>query len=197
MEAQAAFEEINQQVTVTPDEVQQYYTAHAAEFDGVTLRQIVVRKKAAAEAAKPDPAHPSATPETPGPGPDAAKARAEAIRKELLAGTDTKKIIAESAPGDVNIDTVPRRFRRGKDLRPEVDKVVFALKDGEVSEPLDYPQALLLFQVVSHDRTDLKAATPEIEGTLRQQKLEAAMDAVKKQTTVWMDDQYFEAPPQP
>ena len=56
LEAQAAYEEINQQAKVSPEEVQQYYTAHAAEYDEITVRQFVVRKKAAEP--KADPAHP-------------------------------------------------------------------------------------------------------------------------------------------
>jgi len=43
----------------------------------------------------------------------------------------------------------------------------------------------------------LKDASQEIERKLRQQKADAAVADVKKNTTVWMDDQYFAAPPKP
>jgi len=195
MEAQLAFEEINQQAKVTPEEVQQYFTAHAADYDQITVRQFVVRKKAAEP--KPDPAHPAAS--TPGSGlsPEEAKTRAEAIRKEVAAGTDIKKVIEDfKAPGDVIIEGEPRAIRRGG-MRPEMEKVAFALKDGEISEPIDIPQALVFFQVIKHNQTDVKDVTPEIEKKLQQQKVNATLDGVKKNANVWMDEQYFAGPSKP
>jgi len=194
LEAQSAFEEINQQAKVTPEEAQQYYTAHAADYDEITVRQIVVRIKAAASPASPGPA---TTPTSQGLSPEDAKARAAAIRKELAAGTDIKKVMEDfKAPGDVIIEPEPRKVRHGG-MRPEMEKVAFALKDGEISEPMDVPQALVLFQVTGHSHADLKDVTPEIEKTLRQQKVDTALAEVKKNAAVWMDEQYFAAPPKP
>jgi hypothetical protein len=263
--------EINQLAKVTPEELQQYYTAHAADYDEIMARQIVVRKKAAepkasaassaAETApstvrlgwvgsgdavvhaqleknrqvsgltvqdvqavfkfagsdeelsgvlaglisagvkvlnfdETKPAHPPAS-TGPGLAPEEAKARAEAIRKELTAGADIKKLAEEyKSPGDVVIEPEPRKVRRGG-MRPDMEKVAFALKDGEVSEPVDVLQALVFFQVTGHSHIDLKEATPEIEKKLRQQKVDAALAEVKKNTPVWMDEQYFAAPPKP
>lgn len=194
LEAQTAFEEINQQAKVSPEEAQRYFIAHTADYDEITVRQIVVRKKAAEP--KADPAHPAA-PTGPGLAPEEAKGRAEAIRKELVAGTDIKKVIEDfKAPGDVIIEAEPRKVRRGG-MRPDMEKVAFALKDGEVSEPVDLPQALVFFQVTGHSHVDLKDVTLEIEKNLRQQKIDAALAEVKKNTTLWMDEQYFAAPPTP
>ena len=192
MAAQAAFEDINQKANVTPDEIQHYYTEHATEYDQVTVRQVVVREKPADQ--KADPAHPAAPASGLGLPPDEAKARAEAIRKELIAGTDIKKITEEfKAPGDVIIESEPRKVRRGG-MRPDMEKVAFALKDGEVSEPIAVPQALIFFQVTAHGRVDVKDLTPEIEKSMKQQKVDAALNGIKKNASVWMDDQYFGAP---
>jgi parvulin-like peptidyl-prolyl isomerase len=191
MEAQ---DEMNQRTKVTPEEEQKYYAEHTGDFDEIMVRQFVIRKKAAEP--KADPAHPTAS-TGPGLAPEEAKARAEAIRKELAAGTDIKKVMDDfKAPGDVIIDAEPRKVRRGG-MRPEMEKVAFALKDGEVSAPVDVPQALLFFQVSGHSHLDLKDVAAEIERTLRQKKIEAALAEVKKGPTVWMDEQYFAAPPKP
>jgi hypothetical protein len=262
--------EINQLAKVTPEELQQYYTAHADNYDEIMVRQIVVRKKAAepkATAETPPAATPLSTvrlgwvgsgdaivrakleknskvsgltvqdvqavfkfagseeelatvladlvsaglkvlnfdetkpphpPASSGPGvaPEEAKARAEAIRKELIAGTDIKKITEEFKAPDVIIEPQPRKVRRGG-MRQDMEKVAFALKDGEVSEPVDVLQALVFFQVTGHSHLELKDVTPEIEKALRQQKVDAAIAEVKKNTPLWMDDQYFAAPPKP
>ena len=194
LEAQVAFEEINAQAQVTPADVQQYYAAHATDFDELSVRQFVIRKKAVE--AKADPAHPAAATSV-GLPPEEAKARAEAIRKEVVAGTDIKKVTEDfKAPGDIIIEPEARTVRHGG-MRADMEKVAFSLKDGEVSEPIDLPQALIFFQVVKHTHSDLKVVTPEIEKNLRQQKVASTMDAVKKDATFWMDEQYFAAAPKP
>jgi hypothetical protein len=192
MEAQ---EEMSQRSNVTPEDVQKYYTEHTADFDEIMVRQFVVRKKPAPP--KADPAHPTTAPAGPGLSPEDAKARIDSIRKEVTAGTDIKKVMDDfKAPGDVIIDAEPRKVRRGS-MRPEMEKVAFALKDGEVSEPVDITQALIFFQVTGHSHQDLKEVTPEIEKKLKQQKVEAALAEVKKNSTIWMDDKYFAGPPKP
>jgi len=194
MEAQTEYEEITEQAKVTPEDINKYYMAHSADYDEITVRQFVIRKKPADS--KADPAHPSAS-TVPGLAPEEAKARAEAIRKEALAGTDMKKVMDDfKAPGDVIIDAEPRKIRRGG-MRPELEKVAFALKDGEISEPVDLPQALVFFQVTGHGHLDVKDVSPEIERNLKQERVNAAMADVKKNTTVWMDDQYFAPPAKP
>lgn len=190
LEAQAAYDEIHRHAQVTPEEINQYYAAHSANYDEIMVRQFVIRKKTVDP--KADPAHP--TPAGQGLAADEAKARAEAIRKELAAGTDIKKVIEDfKAPGDVTIEAEPRKVRRGG-MRPEMEKVAFALKDGEISDPVDIPQALIFFQVTGHSHVDIKDVTPEIEKNLQKEKVDAALADVKKGTALWMDDQYF-APP--
>ncbi len=45
MEAQIAYQEIIHNAKPTPEEVKQYYTAHASEYDQIMVRQFVIRKK--------------------------------------------------------------------------------------------------------------------------------------------------------
>jgi len=185
LQAQAAYDEIVQQAKVSPEEISQYYSAHSAEFDEVMIRQFVVRKRAVnAQTGL-------------GLAPEEAKTRAEAIRKEVVAGTDIKKVTEDfKAPADVIIEPEPRGVRRGS-MRPEMEKAVLALKDGEVSEVFDVTQALVFFQVTGHTRVELKNASAQIEETLGKQKVDAAMEDLKKKTAVWMDDQYFAPPTAP
>lgn len=191
-EAQIAIEEINARANVTSTEVHQYYTAHAADYDEIAVRQFVIRKMVVNS--RSDPGHPVALTGL-GLAPEEAKSRADAIRKELVAGNNIKNVLAEfEAPGDVIIDAEPRTVRRGG-MREDMEKVAFGLKDGEVSEPFDALQALVFFQVTNHSHSGLKDVTAEIEKKLRQQKIDASMDAVKKSANVWMDEIYFAEKP--
>jgi len=185
LEAQAAQDEMVRDVKVSAEEVSQYYATHATEFDEVVLRHFVVRKRAPNVKTGP------------GLEPDEAKTRAEALRKEVVAGTDIKKVMEDfKSPGDVVIEPEARPVRRGT-LRPEMEKVAFGLKAGEVSEVFDVTSALVFFQVTAQSRADLKAVSAQIEGTLRRQKIDTEMQDLKKKTLVWMDDQYFAAPVPP
>jgi len=185
LEAQAAYDEIVQQAKVSPEEVNQYYSAHTDEFDQVMVRQVVVRKRAANA--------------TSGPGiPEAdAKSRVEAIRKALTAGTDIKKVTEDfKAPGDIIIEPDPRAVRHGG-MRPDMEKAVFALKDGEATDVFDLGQALAFFQVTGKSHAELKDVSAQVEQKLQKEKVDTAVEDLKKKTTVWMDDQYFAAPPAP
>jgi len=181
--AGAAYGEVARQAVVTSEETSQYYTAHPEEFEQVKVRQVVVRKRAegAQEGAKG-----LALPE--------ARSRAEAIRKAFLAGTDPKKIAEQFQVADeVLVDVEPRVVSRGT-MRPDMEKAAFQLKDGEISEVIDVPQALVFFQAAEHHRQELKEVSAKIEDSLRQKKINATLAELRSKAAVWMDDSYFAAP---
>jgi hypothetical protein len=51
--------------------------------------------------------------------------------------------------------------------------------------------------VIKHSHSELKDVTPEIEKKLRQEKVEASIDGVKKNANIWMDEEYFGSPKKP
>lgn len=182
--AQAEYQNLLNQAKVSPEEISQLYSAHPEEFDQAQVRQVVIRKKS--EAVKEG---------TPGLSAADAKVRAEEIRKALAAGSDANQVIQQYAtPGVVQIDAQPRTIRRGQ-LPADLDKAAFQLNEGEVSDPFETPQALVFVQVVGRQRLELKDASSEIEGRLRDQKVQATLADLRAKTQVWMDEQYFATPP--
>jgi peptidyl-prolyl cis-trans isomerase C len=137
--AQAEYTKLAQETTISPDDINKYYTAHATEFDQAEVREFLVRKKAAGAPAS-----------APGMTEDAAKAKIDEIRKAVVPGADIQKIAKQfGVPNVVIIDTQTRTVHKGQ-LKPEFEKSVFDVKDGDVTPTVDDPAADVFLQVVSH-----------------------------------------------
>jgi hypothetical protein len=73
-----------------------------------------------------------------------------------------------------------------------MEKVAFAMrKDGEWAELADAPDTLVLMQLVSRGRRSLSEMTPAIEKKLQAQTLRQELESLKKNTGIWMDEEYF------
>lgn len=180
------YQEIVQRAVVTPEETSKYYAAHQSDYEELQALLVVVRKKP--EGAKEG---------TPGFTPEEAKTRAEEIHKAFVAGGDPKQVADKyQMENVVRVDAQPSTVRRGS-MRPDLEKAAFELKPGQVTDVFDLGQALVFAKVVSHQTEDLKNVSSKIENTLRQQKINSAVDALKTNAKVWMDDAYFAAPPGP
>jgi len=181
--AQAAYQHLAAQAKITAEEISQYYAAHPAEFERLEVIQVVVRKK-------PE----NAPKDTPGLSAEEAHTRFDAIRKALAGGADPKKVAEDfKMPNVVSVDTQTRTFGHGQ-LPADLDKTVFQLKDGELSQPLETPQGLYGVQVLKHTRQDFQEASKGIEAKLKQQKVEAAVAEVKSKASIWLDPEYFKPP---
>jgi parvulin-like peptidyl-prolyl isomerase len=157
-------------------EISAYYDSHLDDFDEVTIRRVFIYKQSDHSEGHGLPAA-------------EAQARAAEIRKVLASGGDAKSLIAGTKDA---LDVDPLTFRR-EDL-PEIMKNAFSMKVGEWSQVADTPDALILFEVVNKGRLNLKTATPEIERKVQAKNLREAMDALKKKSGVWLDDEYFAGP---
>jgi hypothetical protein len=184
--ATAEYQEIMRQSAVTPEEIGKYYAGHQSEFEETRIYQVGIRKKP--EGAKEG---------IPGLSAEEAKTRAEEIRKAMISGEDPKKLAERfQLPNVVRVDAEAFPVRRGT-MRPEMEKAAFELKEGEVSEVFDTPQSLVFFKVASRKVRELADVSPQIGNTLQKQKVDSAVDDLKKNAKVWLDDGYFAAPTQP
>ncbi len=184
--ANAEYANLSRQAKPKPEEISQYYSTHQTEFEEAQVRKVFIRKKP--EGAKEG---------SPGLSPQEAKARADAIRKALAAGTDPKKVIEDFKNSkDVFIDSEPRTVRHGQ-LPAELDKAAFELKEGELSESQETPQAINFIQVVKRRHRELQDVTPQIERKLQQENVQTALADLKKKAAIWMDEEYFAPPPAP
>ena len=182
--AQEEYQKIAENVQVSPGEVSAYFNTHKSDFpEEAKIHEFVIRKKAA-----------GAKPGDPGLIDAEAKARLAEIQKALEAGTDLSAVAKKyDVPNTVMVNPEVVTVRKGEML-PELDKAAFDLQPNQFSAPIDTPQAVVLFQMVSRQQPDLKTVTPQIQDTLRQQKLKAALDDIKAKASIWMDPEYFKSP---
>jgi parvulin-like peptidyl-prolyl isomerase len=184
--AQAEYQKMANDVMPSPEEVSQYFAAHKSEFDSVQVREFLIRKR---PQGSQDPKA--------GLTAEEAKAKAEAVRKALLAGTDIEKVAQDftTPASDVMlIDRKPRTFRPDQ-MMPALAKATLAVKDAGVAEPVETPQAFIVVKVYGYQHPELKEVTTEIEGKLQREKLGAALDDLRKKAEVWMDEGFFSAKP--
>jgi hypothetical protein len=175
----AEFAKLKAAAEPTPEEIRAYYTAHLDDYDVVQLRRLFIWKKS------PD------IKDGKGMNPQDAETLAAAVRQTAASGADPKTLIHD--PDNAVLDNAPITFERG--AMPEaMEKAAFALtKEGEWTVFQDTPTSLIMFQLAKRSRLDLKEVSPQIEKKLQSKKLREELDALKKKSGVWMDEQYFTA----
>ena len=195
-------EEVGGHLSITKDEIQQFYDEHKAEMqmpEEIKLSEIMVSpaklpdKAAATQApATADPGAAPADPATQKAADDAAHqaadsaalAAAEAKANDLLAqiqkGASFEDIAKKYSDGASAADGGQLGvFKRGQ-LAKELEDKTFAMKPGEVSGVIRTKQGYVILKVMEHQEAGippLKTAEPHIQDALYYQKLQPALRA--------------------
>ena len=185
----AMFKEMVQTAVVPDSDVQAYYDAHRTDFTTVTARHILIRVKSSPMAAVPG------KPEL---SDDEARTKAEAIRKRIAAGEDFATLAKQESDdtataikgGDVG------EFRHGQ-MVPPFEQAAFALKPGDISEPVRSPFGYHIIQVQSHTVKSLADVKADILAQLRPNVARKEADALLEQTPYTIDDAFFGPTPAP
>jgi len=181
--AQAMFESLQRSVKVDDAAVDKYYNEHKSEFDVVKARHILIRVKGAPM---------QAIPGKPELSDEEALAKAQAIRKRILAGEDFATLAkAESDDGGSGSQGGDLgEFRKGM-MVPPFEAAAFAAKVGDITEPVKTPFGYHLIQVESHVTKPMADARPDIEKKLRPELANQSVAALRKSAAVELDDSYF------
>jgi len=186
--AQMAFQQISSRNQVIPDEqVKMYYDAHAGEFQQAKVRGILI-------AFNPPMGKDGKEPK--GRSEEETKAIIVALREKIMKGADFATVAkesseeAETAAKGGDLGTV----QRGQ-LPPNIEKAVFSLKAGEVSQPVPEATGFFLFKMEDLRNTTLEEATPKIRDTLIAAAAEHVLEKVRAEFPVKFNDNYFVEPP--
>jgi peptidyl-prolyl cis-trans isomerase C len=186
--AQAMFENLQNSAKVDAAAVEKYYNEHKSEFEVLKARHILIRVKGApmqAAPGKPELSDPEAL------------AKAQAIRKKLVAGEAFAALAkAESDDsGSAAQGGELGEFRKGM-MVPPFEEAAFAAKIGEVTEPVKTPFGYHLIEVESHVVKPLPEVRADIEKKLRPALASEMVASLRKNANVTMDDSFF-GPPAP
>lgn len=181
--ASAMFQELQKDAKVDDAAVEKYYNDHKTDFELVKAKHILIRVKGAPVQARPG--KPELTDEE-------ALAKAQDIRKRLLAGEDFAAI-AKAESDDAGSGAQGGElgeFKKGA-MVPPFEKAAFEAKVGEVTEPVKSPFGYHLIIVESHTTKTIAQARPEIEQKVRPEIARSEIEAMRKNATVVIDDSFF------
>jgi peptidyl-prolyl cis-trans isomerase C len=147
----------------------------------------------------------SATPDKPGPdgkkmlSEAEAKAKLDELRKQILAGEDFGKLAREnsddksSAAKDGDFGT----FKHNSPYPEPVKAAVFALKEGEVSEPVKQANGFYLIRADSVIVQPYNDVRPQIIEDLKQARFNDWMKSIQARFTVKVDNPAYFVPRRP
>ena len=176
---------------VSDEDIKDYYDKHTADFREIELHRVFIPKTQTHDTkvklSKEE--QEKATKE----GEAAMKAEAEKIRARAAAGANMDKL-QEEAFQVAGIKTKSPSTDMGK-VRPDglnaSQASVLDLKTGAVSEVLSDASGYFVYKVGAKETAPLEKVTDEIRGTLRGQRMQAAMQAVQQSAKATLDEAYF------
>jgi parvulin-like peptidyl-prolyl isomerase len=176
-----AFAQIGEAIKIDDADARKYYDAHKNEYEQVRARHILIRASGS-----PSPAEPGKKELT-----DAeALAKAQEIRKKLADGGDFAALA--SAESD---DTGSKKnggelpfFHRGQMVAP-FEQAAFALKVGEISEPVKSPFGYHIIKVEA--KKGYEDSKAEIERKMRTEQAQKQLEELEKKSNVVLDPEYF------
>lgn len=184
-----AYAAISKDIKVDDAEVRKYYDSHLSDYQEVHARHILIRFQGSRVPVKPG--EPDRT--------DAeALAKAQEIEKQLQGGADFSVVASKESDdtgsaangGDVGF------FHHGQ-MVPSFENAAFAMKAGEVSQPIKSEFGYHIIKVEAAKTKTFDEAKPEIEAKLKPEQAQKAMEDLQKKSGVVYDPEFFGTPAAP
>lgn len=186
--AGAMYTRMQDSVKVDDAAIEKYYNEHKGDYETLKARHILIRVKGApmpAAAGKPELSD------------EEALAKAQEIRKKLLAGEDFAKL-AQTESDDAGSGAQGGNlgeFKKGM-MVPPFEEAAFAAKIGEITEPVKTPFGYHIIKVEAHDTKSLADVKSDIAAKLKPELARAEVEKLRKNSNVQLDDAFF-GPAQP
>jgi peptidyl-prolyl cis-trans isomerase C len=189
---QAQLLEMQNQVSVKPEEAQKYYDSNKDYFTHARVKVIYI-------SFSPDPAAQPAAPAKKVQSEAEAKAKAEKLLAELQAGADFVKLVKENSEDTASAskDGDFGSFRRSDQQLPEeVKAAIFALKQGQVSKPVRQPNGYYIFRAEEIGIEPFDKVKDQITGTLTNSRVGEFVTATQNTIDIKIVNEAVVAPVQ-
>jgi peptidyl-prolyl cis-trans isomerase SurA len=196
MTQQVIGQEVGRKIQILPSEVTKYYEAHKSEMkrdETVELAEILVSTDAPAP--KPGEQAPPDTPEAQAARVTAAEAKAKNLLEEIHKGAKFDEVAKKNSDGPTATDGGGLgEFKRGT-LADELEKRVFAMKPGDVSDVIRTKQGFIILKVVNHIPEGIPAEK-EVENRIQEALYyEKLQPALRTFLTKLREDSYLDIKP--
>ncbi len=171
-------------IKVTDADLKKAYDAKKKDFEQVKARHILIAPKGSAAV---QPGKKELTDQE-------AKAKAEDIRKKLVAGGNFEEL-AKKESDDVQSGKTGGdlgSFGRGQ-MVPEFDQAVFSAKSGDLTPVVKTDYGYHVIQVQERTLSPMDEHKVALDKEIRQQKLREAIDAMKDSAKPTFNETYFGA----
>ncbi|MCW5980451.1 MAG: peptidylprolyl isomerase [Bryobacteraceae bacterium] len=125
-----------------------------------------------------------------------ARDKIEGLRKQIQEGADFVKLVKEhsedatSAAKDGDLGVV----RRSDKLPEHIQKAIFALKPGEISEPVKQPNGFYLFKLDQIGTKTVEEVRQDLLRDAKNAKFQEWFDSIRKSATVTFEHEAYFAP---
>lgn len=181
--AQALVEDYRNKIPVSDPDMAAFYEKNKDNYTQAKL-QVILVNFATADANSSEKKKLSET---------EAEAKAKDLVKQLKAGADFKKLVAENSD-DVASKAKGGDFgtiRRSDQIPDELKMAIFALKQGQFSEPIKQPNGFYIFKVIEYAAQPLDEVKSVLSSQLRDQKFQEWLKVTQDTADVKIEDQAF------
>lgn len=180
--ASLLYDEIAKNLKVDEAELRKTYEAHKQEYQQVRARHILIRFQGSPAALKPGQKDRT----------DAeALAKAQDLRKRLVAGADFAALAAQESDDTSAANGGDLGFFQHGQMVPSFEEVAFALKPGELSEPVKTQFGYHVIRVESISFKSFEDVRADLESRQRPELLQKAVADIQKKTPVVLDPDFF------
>ena len=183
---QCMMDDANKTFFMLPDDQRKMYEERKARYTQASLKAIYIAfssglVKPADDKAKKLPTE------------GEAKAKAEALYKQLQTGLDFTKLVKEnsddptSAAKDGDFGTI----KQSDGIPDEIKTTIFALKQGDVSKPVRQPNGFYLFKVTKLEVEPYEKVKDDLYKELQQEAFQKWFEKMRGETKVEFDDESY------
>ncbi len=181
--ANMTFEDISKNTKLDEADVRKYFEAHQAEFEQVRARHILIRMQGSQAAIRPGQKDLTEA---------EALAKAQDLRMRIQAGEDFAELAQKESDdsgsaakgGDLGF------FHHGQ-MVPSFEQAAFALKVGEIGEPVKSPFGYHVIKVEAKESKSFDDVRAELERRMRPEQAQKTLEELQKTSHVVLDPEFF------